>query len=54
MIVGRGLDKGRKVAAEITASTGVPVEMIAADLGRIADVQALYVAHTKAAIDAIA
>lgn len=40
-IVGRGVDKGRKLAAEITASTGVPVEMIAADLGRIEDVQAI-------------
>ncbi|RMF37562.1 MAG: SDR family oxidoreductase [Alphaproteobacteria bacterium] len=34
-IVGRGVDKGRKVAEEITAETGVPVEMIAADLGEI-------------------
>lgn len=40
-IVGRGLDKGRDVAAAITAETGVPVEMIAADLGRIDDVRAI-------------
>ncbi|PIE16270.1 MAG: short-chain dehydrogenase [Rhodobacterales bacterium] len=38
-IVGRGLAKGEAKAAEISAATGVPVEMIAADLGCIEDVQ---------------
>lgn len=38
VIVGRGVEKGIAKAAEITAATGVPVEMIAADLGRIDDV----------------
>ncbi len=40
-IVGRGVDKGRAKAVEITGDTGVPVEMIAADLARIEDVQAI-------------
>lgn len=39
VIVGRGVEKGRAVAQEITAQTGVPVEMVAADLGNIDDVQ---------------
>ena len=47
VIVGRGLDKGRKVAAEISQATGVPVEMVAADLGRIEDVQAIIPAADK-------
>ena len=38
-IVGRGAEKGEKVAAAITAKTGVPVQMIAADLAKIEDVQ---------------
>ena len=38
-IVGRGVEKGEAKAAEITDATGVPVQMIAADLGDIADVQ---------------
>ena len=38
-IVGRGAEKGEAKAAEITEATGVPVQMIAADLGDIADVQ---------------
>ena len=38
-IIGRGLDKGQAKAAEITQATGVPVEMIAADLAEIADVR---------------
>ena len=40
-IVGRGQEKGDKVAAEITKAAGVPVQMIAADLGDIADVQGI-------------
>jgi NAD(P)-dependent dehydrogenase (short-subunit alcohol dehydrogenase family) len=40
-IVGRGLEKGRTVARTITKDTGVPVEMVAADLGRIDDVRAI-------------
>lgn len=38
-IVGRGAEKGRKVAEEITGDTGVPVKVIVADLARIEDVQ---------------
>lgn len=38
-IVGRGIDNGRAVAEGIESVTGVPVHMIAADLGRIEDVQ---------------
>lgn len=38
-IIGRGLEKGQAKAAEITAETGVPVEMISADLGSIADLR---------------
>ena len=37
VIVGRGLDKGRAVASAITAQTGVPVEMVGADLENIDD-----------------
>ncbi len=40
-IVGRGAEKGAKVAADITQATGVPVEMVTADLGNIDDVQAI-------------
>lgn len=47
-IVGRGVDKGRKVAAAITEETGVPVEMIAADLANVEDVQAIMSAVDKA------
>ena len=39
VIVGRGAEKGRAVAESITAASGVPVEIAAADLGSIADVQ---------------
>lgn len=38
-IVGRGVSKGEAKASEISAATGVPVEMIAADLGNVEDVQ---------------
>ena len=48
VIVGRGMDKGRKVAAEITEDTGVAVEMISADLGNISDVQGIVPAADKA------
>ena len=47
VIVGRGLDKGQRVAAEITAATGVPVEMVATDLGLVADVQAVIPATDR-------
>ncbi|SFY44630.1 NAD(P)-dependent dehydrogenase, short-chain alcohol dehydrogenase family [Paracoccus pantotrophus] len=47
VIVGRGVEKGQAVATEITAATGVPVEMVAADLGRIEDVQAVIPAADK-------
>jgi NAD(P)-dependent dehydrogenase (short-subunit alcohol dehydrogenase family) len=40
-IVGRDATKGGAVAAAITAQTGVPVQMIAADLGDIAQVQSV-------------
>ena len=39
VIVGRGVEKGAAVAKSITGRTGVAVEMVAADLGRIEDVQ---------------
>lgn len=39
VIVGRGLEKGQGVAATITAETGVPVHMVAADLGNMEDVR---------------
>jgi NAD(P)-dependent dehydrogenase (short-subunit alcohol dehydrogenase family) len=38
-IVGRGLAKGEAVAAAISEEFGIPVRMIAADLGNIEDVQ---------------
>ncbi len=38
-IVGRGREKGRNVARGITEATGVPVQMIAADLADIDDVR---------------
>lgn len=41
ILVGRGVEKGRKVAEGITAATGVPVEMIAADLAKIEDVRTI-------------
>jgi NAD(P)-dependent dehydrogenase (short-subunit alcohol dehydrogenase family) len=39
VIVGRGMDKGRAVAGAIEAETGVPVEMVAADLASLDDVR---------------
>ncbi|WP_278360311.1 SDR family oxidoreductase [Thalassospira xiamenensis] len=38
-IVGRGEEKGQKVANDIESTTGVPTKMITADLGNIADVR---------------
>lgn len=38
-IIGRGKEKGEKVAISISEETGVPVQMVAADLGNINDVQ---------------
>jgi NAD(P)-dependent dehydrogenase (short-subunit alcohol dehydrogenase family) len=38
-IIGRGKDKGQKVADAITIETGVPVVMIQADLANIAEVR---------------
>jgi NAD(P)-dependent dehydrogenase (short-subunit alcohol dehydrogenase family) len=43
VIVGRDLAKGEKVAARITEETGVPVSMIAADLGNIESVRGILV-----------
>lgn len=39
VIVGRGVAKGQAVAAAITSETGVPVELVAGDLGKIEDVR---------------
>jgi len=47
-IIGRGLEKGQAKAAQITAETGVPVEMIAADLGNIDDVRRIIPTADKA------
>lgn len=47
VIVGRGAEKGRTVAAAITAETGVPVEMVVADLGKIEDVRAIIPAADR-------
>ncbi|WP_025769896.1 SDR family oxidoreductase [Thioalkalivibrio sp. HK1] len=41
VIVGRGFEKGIKVAEGIESATGVPVETIKADLGRMEDVQTI-------------
>lgn len=46
-IVGRGVEKGQAVAKRITDKTGVPVELIGADLGNIEDVQAIVPAADK-------
>ena len=43
-IVGRGVEKGKAVAEAITQETGVPVMMIAADLGNIDDVRQIIAA----------
>lgn len=47
VIVGRGVEKGRAVAQAITGKTGVPVEMVTADLGNIDDVHAVMPAADK-------
>ncbi len=47
-IVGRGVEKGKAKEAEITESTGVPVEMIAADLSNVGDVQNIIPSAVKA------
>ncbi len=47
VIVGRGVEKGRTVAQEITGKTGVPVEMVAADLADIDAVRAIVPAADK-------
>ncbi len=47
VIVGRGLDKGKAVAKEISDKTGVPVEMVSADLGNIDDVRAIIPAADR-------
>ena len=39
VIVGRGAEKGRKTASEITEATGVAVEMVVADLGNLEDIR---------------
>lgn len=41
VLVGRGVEKGQAVADEIGAATGVPVEVVAADLGLTPDVRAV-------------
>lgn len=46
-IVGRGVEKGRAKAKVIADATGVPVEMVAADLAKIEDVQIIIPAAEK-------
>ncbi len=46
-IVGRGQDKGQAVARFISDETGVPVEMIAADLADIDDVRSIIPAADR-------
>lgn len=43
LIVGRGVEKGRAKAADITKATGVQTEMVSADLGNIDDVRNIMV-----------
>jgi NAD(P)-dependent dehydrogenase (short-subunit alcohol dehydrogenase family) len=47
VIVGRGVEKGQAVAKAITEKTGVPVELVPADLEKIEDVQAIIPATDK-------
>lgn len=47
VIVGRDQEKGRKVAHSISEQTGVPVEVVAADLGKIDEVRAIIPAADK-------
>ncbi|MBP8940037.1 MAG: SDR family NAD(P)-dependent oxidoreductase, partial [Agrobacterium sp.] len=47
VIVGRGVEKGQAVASAITQKTGVPVEVVAADLGNIDDVRTIIPAADK-------
>lgn len=47
VIVGRGAAKGAAVAAEVTGATGVPVEMVAADLAEIEAVRAVVPAADR-------
>jgi NAD(P)-dependent dehydrogenase (short-subunit alcohol dehydrogenase family) len=47
VIVGRGAEKGKKAAEEITAETGVPVMMLSADLANIDDVRRIIPAADK-------
>jgi NAD(P)-dependent dehydrogenase (short-subunit alcohol dehydrogenase family) len=46
-IVGRGREKGQVVAESLRAKTGVPIEMISADLGKIEDVRTIMPAVDK-------
>ena len=47
VIVGRNVEKGRAVAQDITAGSGVPVEMVPADLGSIEEVQGIVPAADR-------
>ncbi|MGN7871431.1 SDR family oxidoreductase [Paracoccus sp. 22332] len=47
VVVGRGVEKGQAVAKAITDATGVPVEMVAADLGDIDDVRGIVPAADR-------
>lgn len=47
VIVGRGEEKGRAVAKSIFDATGVPVELVLADLGNMADVARIVPAADK-------
>ena len=48
VVVGRGAEKGQAVAASITEATGIPVQMVAADLGNIDDVRGIIAATDDA------
>jgi NAD(P)-dependent dehydrogenase (short-subunit alcohol dehydrogenase family) len=45
---GRSAAKGRKVADDITASTGCPVHFVEADLGKVSDCRAIIAAADRA------
>ena len=47
VIVGRGVEKGQAVATAITGRSGIPVEMMPADLADIEDVRAIIPAADK-------
>lgn len=48
VIVGRGVEKGQKVAEAIKAEHGTDVRMVSADLGKVEDVQGIIAEADKA------